>query len=183
MGIITKIKLGFLLLAGLGVGAMALRAYLAGEGWVHVMFPADDIGTLKVDGQEVKAHEPRNRTRTFLVKQGKHQISVERPSGASTAYSLDVKDGFAFMVVPIDSQQCFALIDVTESRYGGGKGPSKLLARYTTHGPTDIPGCPYFGEESLPSTIKSNSRAELRQDIPCAVAAYSDSQLLEALEE
>jgi len=183
MGIMTKIQLGFLALVGLGVGGVSLRAYLVGEGWVHVMFPADDIGTLKVDGKEVKAHEPRTRTRTFLVKQGKHQISVERPSGASTAYSLEVKDGFAFMVVPIDDQQCFTLIDVTDSRYGGGKKPSKVLARYTTHGPMDIPGCPYFGNESLPDSIKSNSSAQMLQDIPCAMAAYGDAQLLKTLGE
>ena len=183
MGIMTKIKLGFLALILLGVGGISLRAYLFGEGWVHVMFPADDIGTLKVDGKEVKAHQPRNRTHTFLVKQGKHQISVERPSGASTAYSLDIKDGFAFMLVPIDDQQCFVVIDVTDSRYGGGKGPSKVLARYTTHGPVDVPDCPYFGEESLPDNIKSSATARLVRDIPCAMASYGDAQLLTALGE
>lgn len=82
MGPMMKLRLGFLVVIGLGVGAMSLRAYLVGKGWVHVMFPADDIGILKVDGKELKAGDPRNRTRTFLVEQGKHRISVERPSGA-----------------------------------------------------------------------------------------------------
>jgi hypothetical protein len=165
----------------LGAGAVSLRAYLYGDGWIHVMFPADDIGRLLVDGKEVKAHEPRNRTHTFLVKQGKHRISVERPSGAHASYSLDVKDGTAFMVVPVDNQQCFALIDVTKSRYGDGTGPAKVLARYTTHEPADVPGCPRFGVESLPPTVKGD--AEMLLDFPCTMAALSDEQLLKALGE
>jgi hypothetical protein len=118
-----------------------------------------------------------------LVKQGKHRISVERPSGASTASSLELKDGFAFMVVPIDDQQCFALTDVTDTRYGNGKGMSKVLGRYTTHGPTDIPGCPYFGAERLPKSIKWNSTAHVLRDIPCSIASYDDARLLRALGE
>jgi hypothetical protein len=183
MGTMTKFKLGFLALMCLGVAGISLRAYLFGEGWIHVMFPADDIGTLKVDGREVRTQPPRNRTRTFMVSQGKHRITVERPSGASTAYALEVKDGFAFMVVPVDDQQCFAMIDVTDSRYGDGKGPSTVLARYTTHGPMDIPDCPYFGVESLPKSIKSNSTALVLRDIPCSMAGYDDARLLKELGE
>jgi len=181
MGIMMKVRLAFLGLICLGVGAVSLRAYLVGEGWVHVMFPANDIGKLMVDGKEIEAHQPRNRTHTFLVKQGKHQISVERPSGARAAYSLDIKDGFAFIVIPIDGQQCFALLDVTESRYGGGKGPTKVVARYTAHAPMGVPGCPYFGEESLPDSIKSNSDAQMLQDIPCSMATLSDTELIKEL--
>lgn len=181
MGPITKLKLGLVGVICLGVGAMSLRAYLYGEGWIHVMFPADDIGRLMVDGVEVKAHQPRNRNHTFLVKQGKHRISVERPSGARASYSLDVKNGAVFMVVPIDDQQCFAQIDVTKSRYGRGTGPAKVVARYTSHQPADVPDCPSFGVENLPSSIKGDE--ELLQDFPCSMASLSDEQLLKALGE
>jgi hypothetical protein len=181
MGPMMKLKLGFLAVTCLGVGAVSLRAYMVGEGWIHVMFPADDIGTVKVDGVEVKAHQPRNRSRTFLVKQGKHQITVERPSGASASYPLEVKNGMAFMVVPVDDKQCFALLDVTDSRYGKGKGPAKVLQRFTAHAPMDVPDCPRFGVESLPSSIKYD--ALMLQDMPCSMAALSDAQLLSALGE
>jgi hypothetical protein len=181
MGPITKLKLGLVGVICVGVGAMSLRAYFYGEGWIHVMFPADDIGKLMVDGVEVKAHQPRNRTHTFLVKQGKHQISVERPSGARASYTLDVKSGWAFMVVPVDDQQCFAQIDVTKSRYGRGSEPAKVVARYTSHQPADVPDCPSFGVENLPPTIKGDE--ELLQDFPCSMAALSDDELLKALGE
>jgi hypothetical protein len=181
MGPITKLKLGFVGVISLGAGAMCLRAYLYGEGWIHVMFPADDIGRLMVDGVEVKALQPRNRSRTFLVKQGKHQITVERPSGARASYPLDVRNGAAFMVVPIDGQQCFAQIDVTNSRYGSGAGAATVVARYTSHQPADVPDCPSFGVENLPPTIKGDK--ELLQDFPCSMATLSDEQLLNALGE
>lgn len=181
MGPITKLKLGFVGVICVGVGAMSLRAYLYGEGWIHVMFPEGDIGRLMVDGTEVKAHQPRNRTHTFLVKQGKHQISVERPSGARASYSLDVKDGWEFMVVPVDDQQCFVQIDVTESRYGRGTGTAKVLRRYTTHQPAHVPDCPAFGVENLPPTTKYDE--EMLLDFPCSMAALSDEQLLKALGE
>ena len=181
MGPITKLKLGLVGVICLGVGAISLRAYLYGEGWIHVMFPADDIGRLMVDGVEVKALEPRNRSRTFLVEQGKHQISVERPSGARASYALDVKDGWAFMVVPVDDQQCFVQIDVTESRYGRSSGPAKVVARLTSHQPADVHDCPSFGVESLPPTIKYDKAMLL--DFPCSLAALSDEQVLTALGE
>lgn len=179
----TKLRLGFLIALGLGLLGLTLREFLAGEGRVHVMFPANDIGVLKVDDQEVAADQPRNRTRSFLVKQGMHQISVERPSGARAAYSLNVQDGFAFMVVPVDEQQCFALIDVTESHYGNGKGPSKVLQRFTARAPMTVPSYTYFGEENLPASIKSIKSVHMLQDMPCSMAGLGDTELLAALEE
>jgi hypothetical protein len=182
MGTMTKLRLGGLVIIGLVLLGVVLHSFLLGEGRVHVMFPADDIGVLKVDGVELPADRPSHRARTFFVKQGMHQISVERPSGLRASYSLNVEDGFAFMVVPVDDQQCFALIDVTKSHYGDGKGPNKVLRRFTAHAPTTVPSSTYFGEESLPASIKDISSVYMLHDIPCSMAGLADAQLLAALE-
>ena len=165
------------------VGGFALRAYIGGEGMVHVMFPQDDIGTLRVDGREVTPWDRRSRVRTYSVAQGTHQVSVESAQGHSASYSVKIEDGFAYQVIPFDAEQCFVLIDVAKSHYGSGKGASVLVKRYPEHHPIEVEGGAYFGVEGLPGSNQAFSSADMVQDVPCELLKESDAAILKAVGE
>ncbi len=88
---LNKVRLAIAGIIVLVVGVAGLRAYLVGAGMVHVMFPPDDIGTIRVDGHEVAPWDTRSRVRTYSVEQGSHEVSVERRHGQSKATELPSK--------------------------------------------------------------------------------------------
>jgi hypothetical protein len=178
----TTVRLALLGLISLGVGAICLKAYLSGDGWVHVIFPRGDIGKLLVDGHEVKPNAKESRAYTYTIPQGSHRVSIELAHHPSKTYQLKIANGFAFMLLPAVDEQCFVLIDATESHYGGKKR-STVLKRFDAHRALDVEDCPYFGFEALPSRKKSSASAHVVADIPCAQLADSDESILTALGE
>jgi len=78
----TTVRLALLGLISLGVGAICLKAYLRGDGWVHVIFPPGDIGKLLVDGREVKPNSKESRAHSYTIPQGSHRVSIESSATA-----------------------------------------------------------------------------------------------------
>lgn len=101
---LTKIRLGLVGFMALVVGVVALRSYVSGKGWVHVMFPPHESGKLLVDGRELAPNDAQTRTRRHVVPQGKHRVSIERANAPTQSYDLTIDSGFDFKLIPLNDQ-------------------------------------------------------------------------------
>lgn len=177
----VRVALAALVLIPMGLFMGYTAAF--GSGHAVVVAPEDGPVSVSIDGAAPKvvaagAHQQ------FELKQGAHTLKLDGAGGA-VERKVDVKSGFATLLVPANDHQCFVVLDVSKSHYNFGNKPAAkaptVKTRVASHDIYDLPGSTYYSEEELPSSIKENSSANLLIEGPCELLSGSTSDVLKTL--
>ncbi|MEW5738750.1 MAG: hypothetical protein AB1938_07475 [Myxococcota bacterium] len=183
----SKIRLIILLglvvpavLCGLGFAAYQ---FISGKGNIELVAPADADLSYTIDGSP-PGKVSRGGHLKIPLEQGKHQLQLESTYGKATR-NVDVKNGFAHLLVPADDGQCFVVMDVSRSHFQyGSKPPAKyptIKARVKSSDIYDLPGSTYFSEKALPQSLKEGNACNLALEVECEHLAKGDTELLTAM--
>lgn len=182
-----KIRLVIGLAALTFIAAVMGVSYMFGDGDVHVVLPEGRTVSVLVDGQPATPSHTTHRHQRFSLKQGKHTFEFkDADSGQSTTAEVSLNNGFAKFVVPVDSTQCFARLDVTKSMYSDkrtsqNRPAPQIVERIAQTEPFKLDSSTYLDDSEAPSKIKSSQKVYLLLDVPCDTMRQGDAQVLSEL--
>lgn len=184
---LRKIRLVIGLMALTGIAAVMGFNYMFGDGEVHVVLPEGRTVSVLVDGQPATPGRTVHRHQKFSLKQGKHTFEFkDADSGQSTTAEVSLNNGFAEFVVPVDSTQCFARLDVTKAMYsekrgGQSRAAPEIVERFAQTQPFKLASSTYLDDTEAPNKIKSSQKVYLLLDVPCDTMRQGDAQVLSEL--
>lgn len=176
------------LVMAIGCGGPILIALVIGgtlsamkdPGDVVVLAPSDESVSVSIDGGEAASVDAGTWDH-WQVPKGSHKVTIRR---AKESFEQPVKIGFGFKkstIVPVGSDQCFALFDVTDNMYGSGSASAaplpKVKARYSGGTPFTLPGGTYLFDQDLPSSISDSAAVRQIHGVDCKDLASSDRDL------
>jgi hypothetical protein len=182
MRLLRKIRLIIAMVVGIPVllfmGISAIHTYAVGEGRVHVVADETEVD-VSIDGVRVGGVAAGTH-RSFQVKQGTHRVEITG-DGEAQQREVKVSSGFANLLVPASNDQCFVVLDVSNSHYGSGKERPKVSKRIARGEIADLSSSTHYGENELPHSISDKESCELVSTIDCAVLSGEDSAVVMAL--
>lgn len=178
---INRVFLAFGVLALIGVGLGFGYVYLFGDGTLHVVAPSDGALSVEIDGHAVRVE--RGEHGKIPVKHGKHHVKV-RVDGSDPVEFADVpfRNGFSEEVVPVDPDQCFVELEVSDAFYGAGDKLPTVRTRHLGAQPFSLASSTYLRAKELPSSVDEGSTVALLVPMHCDDAQLPDAKVLELLD-
>jgi len=177
---INRVFLAFAVLALVGAGLGFGYVYLFGDGTLHVVAPSDGGLTVEVDGRSVRVGQGEHGK--IPVKHGKHHVKVQIDGNEPLEFAdVPFRNGFSEEVVPVDPDQCFVELEVSDAFYGAGDKLPTVRNRHPAQ-PFALASSTYLRAKELPSSVDEGSAVALLVPMHCDDSKLPDAKVLELLD-